>query len=95
MASSFNPFVEELATLHPALVVWDVFNKLHTQDERRPDQVLPILKRIDRIRDTLGCANLLAHHSRKPSARGPDLASGGQRLRGPSEFWGWAENSPP
>jgi DNA-binding transcriptional ArsR family regulator len=82
-----------LGTIGPDLIVWDVFNLLHTQDEKRPDQMLPILKRVDRIRDELGCANLIAHHSRKPGAAGPDLASGGQRLRGPSEFWGWAENS--
>lgn len=91
--ATLDPFLRWLEAKHVDLVVWDVFNKLHTKDEKRPDQMLPILKRVDRIRDELGCANLIAHHSRKPGAGGPDLASGGQKLRGPSEFWGWAENS--
>jgi len=92
-ADTLDPFLEWLAGQKADLVMWDVFNKLHTKDEKRPDQMLPILKRVDRIRDELGCANLIAHHSRKPGTSGPDLASGGQKLRGPSEFWGWAENS--
>ncbi len=91
--ASLEPFLRELAAVRPDLVVWDVFNRLHTKNERYPEQTLPILRRVDRIRDTLGCANLIAHHSRKPGTHGPDLASGGQKLRGPSEFWGWAENS--
>jgi len=91
--ATLNPFLRWLGAQHVDLVVWDVFNKLHTKDEKRPDQMLPILKRVDRIRDELGCANLIAHHSRKPGTHGPDLASGGQKLRGPSEFWGWSENS--
>jgi DNA-binding transcriptional ArsR family regulator len=91
--AGLDGFLRWLDPVRPDLVVWDVFNLLHTQDEKRPDQMLPLLRRVDRIRDELGCANLIAHHSRKPGASGPDLASGGQRLRGPSEFWGWAENS--
>jgi RecA-family ATPase len=85
--------LRELEEIRPGLVVWDVFNRLHSKDERRPDQMLPVLRTLDRIRDTIGCSNLVVHHTRKPSAHGPDLASGGQKLRGPSEFWGWAENS--
>jgi len=91
--ATLDPFLRWLAAHHVDLVMWDVFNRLHTKDEKRPDQMLPILKRVDRIRDELGCANLILHHSRKPGAGGPDLASGGQKLRGPSEFWAWAENS--
>jgi DNA-binding transcriptional ArsR family regulator len=75
------------------LIAWDVFNRLHHRDERKPDQIMPVLWRLDQIRNELGVSNLLAHHARKPTASGPDLAQGGQRLRGPSEFWGWAENS--
>lgn len=84
---------EELEPLKPDMIVWDVFNRLHTSDEGRRDQMMPILRTLDSIRNRLGCSNLVAHHSRKPSTSGPDLASGGQRLRGLSEFWGWAENS--
>jgi DNA-binding transcriptional ArsR family regulator len=91
--STLDPFLSWLTGADADLVVWDVFNRLHTKDEKRPDQMLPILKHVDRIRDELGCANLIAHHSRKPSASGPDLASGGQKLRGPSEFGAWSENS--
>ena len=91
--TTLDPFLRWLGPLRADLVVWDVLNKLHSKDEKRPDQMLPILRRVDRIRDELGCANLIAHHSRKPGTSGPDLASGGQKLRGPSEFWGWAENS--
>lgn len=91
--ATLDPFLRWLEPLRADLILWDVFNRLHTKDEKRPDQMLPILRRVDRIRDELGCANLILHHSRKPSASGPDLASGGQKLRGPSEFWGWAENS--
>jgi DNA-binding transcriptional ArsR family regulator len=90
---SLRPLLDVLATQHVDLVVWDVFNKIHTKDEKRPDQMLPILKRLDRLRDEYGVANLVLHHTRKPGVAGPDLASGGQQLRGPSEFWGWAENS--
>jgi len=88
-----DAFLRWAENLRPDLIAWDVFNRLHTRDEKRPDQMLPLLKTVDRIRDTLGVGNLIAHHSRKPAPSGPDLASGGQRLRGPSEFWGWAENS--
>jgi AAA domain-containing protein/DnaB helicase-like protein/regulatory ArsR family protein len=90
---SLRPLLDILEHDAVDLVVWDVFNKIHTKDEKRPDQMLPILKRVDRLRDEYGCANLILHHSRKPGVGGPDLASGGQQLRGPSEFWGWAENS--
>jgi DNA-binding transcriptional ArsR family regulator len=90
---SLRPLLDVLSTEAVDLVVWDVFNKIHTKDEKRPDQMLPILKRVDRLRDEYVCANLILHHSRKPGVSGPDLASGGQQLRGPSEFWGWAENS--
>jgi DNA-binding transcriptional ArsR family regulator len=91
--ATLDPFLGWLAARRVDLVVWDVFNKLHTKNERQPEQMLPLLKRLDRIRDELGCANLVLHHARKPSPAGPDLASGGQKLRGPSEFWAWAENS--
>jgi hypothetical protein len=93
--SALGPFLRwlEAQPQHVDLIIWDVWNRLHTADERRPDQMLPILKRVDRIRDELGVANLILHHTRKPATSGPDLASGGQKLRGPSEFWGWAENS--
>jgi DNA-binding transcriptional ArsR family regulator len=90
---SLRPLLDVLSTEAIDLLVWDVFNKIHTKDEKRPDQMLPILKRLDRLRDEYGCANLVLHHTRKPGVSGPDLASGGQQLRGPSEFWGWAENS--
>lgn len=91
--ASLRPLLDRLEAGGVDLVVWDVFNRLHTLDEKRPDQMLPLLKRVDRLRDEFGCANLILHHARKPSVSGPDLASGGQQLRGPSEFWGWAENS--
>lgn len=90
---SLGPLLDCLHTEPVDLIVWDVFNRLHTLDEKRPDQMLPLLKRVDRLRDEFGCANLILHHTRKPGVAGPDLASGGQQLRGPSEFWGWAENS--
>lgn len=90
---SLRPLLDRLEHDAVDLVVWDVFNKIHTKDEKRPDQMLPILKRLDRLRDEYGVANLVLHHTRKPGVSGPDLASGGQQLRGPSEFWGWAENS--
>jgi hypothetical protein len=35
--------LRELEEIRPALVVWDVFNRLHSKDERRPDQMLPVL----------------------------------------------------
>jgi AAA domain len=92
-SETFEPLLLELGEIGPDLIVWDVFNRLHTADEGRRDQMMPILKRIDRVRDRLRCSNLIAHHSRKPGVSGPDLASGGQRLRGLSEFWAWAENS--
>jgi putative DNA primase/helicase len=87
------PLITWFTTIRPDLIVWDVFNRLHVQDERRPDQIMPVLRQLDRLRDLLGCTNLLLHHQRKPSPMGPDLAAGGVRLRGPSEFWAWAENS--
>jgi DNA-binding transcriptional ArsR family regulator len=91
--ATLDPFLRWLATARAHLCVWDVFNRLHTKNEKQPEQMMPILRRVDRIRDELGLANLIAHHGRKPSTSGPDLASGGQKLRGPSEFHGWAENS--
>jgi DNA-binding transcriptional ArsR family regulator len=93
-ATTLDPFLaNELEPRRPDLIVWDVFNRLHTKSEKHAEQMLPILRRVDRIRNETGAANLITHHSRKPGATGPDLATGGQKLRGPSEFWGWAENS--
>jgi DNA-binding transcriptional ArsR family regulator len=91
--ATLRPLLDYLRVAAVDLVVWDVFNKLHTKNEKQPEQMMPILRRVDRLRDEYGCANLILHHSRKPGVMGPDLASGGQQLRGPSEFWGWAENS--
>lgn len=91
--ATLEPFLRWLTTVRADLIVWDVFNRLHTKNEKASEQMLPILRRVDRIRDELGIANLIAHHGRKPSPGGPDLATGGQKLRGPSEFHGWAENS--
>jgi len=90
---SLAPLLDHLRAGPVDLIVWDVFNRLHTVDEKRPEQTLPLLRRLDRLRDEFGVANLVLHHSRKPSVSGPDLASGGQQLRGPSEYQGWAENS--
>lgn len=87
------PLVAWFDDVRPDLIVWDVFNRLHAKKEREPSEIMPVLWRLDRLRDELGCSNLLAHHTRKPGLTGPDLASGGQKLRGPSEFWGWADNS--
>lgn len=87
------PLIAWFQDIRPDLIVWDVFNRLHLKDERKPDQIMPVLWKLDQLRNEIGCANLLAHHSRKQGPQGPDMASGGQRLRGPSEFWGWAENS--
>ena len=72
--ASLEPFLQELAAVRPDLIVWDVFNRLHTKNERYPEQTLPLLRRVDRIRDTLGCANLIAHHSRKPGTHGRPVA---------------------
>ena len=91
--ATFDPLARWLAAVHPDLVCWDVFNLLHSQDERRPDQIMPVLWKLDTLRNDIGCSNLVLHHQRKPAAGAPDTASGGQKLRGPSEFWGWAENS--
>jgi biotin operon repressor len=92
-ASRFEPFRRWVGMWRPDLVVWDVFNQLHSREERRPGDIMPVLWALDTLRNDFGTANLVAHHSRKPGTTGPDLAVGGQRLRGPSEFWGWAENS--
>lgn len=91
--ATLDPFLVWLERVRADLVTWDVFNKLHTKNERAPEHMMPILRRVDRIRDELGIANLIAHHGRKPSPGGPDLATGGQKLRGLSEFHAWAENS--
>lgn len=87
------PLMAWFHDVRPDLIVWDVFNRLHAKKEREPSEIMPVLWRLDQLRNELGCANLLAHHARKPGTGGPDMASGGQRLRGPSEFWGWADNS--
>jgi AAA domain len=80
-------------TPHPAALFWDVFSKLHLQDEGDWATIMPCLHWLDRLRDEFGVANLLGHHTRKPNTIGPDRASPLMKLRGPGQMAGWAEQA--
>lgn len=86
-------FTAECRELQVDFTIWDVFSNLHDADEMRGHELRPILETLTRFRDTVGSSNLVLHHGRKPGPGGPDLASGGQRLRGPGLLHAWAECS--
>jgi DNA-binding transcriptional ArsR family regulator len=86
-------FERELQDLGAELVVWDVFRRLHRLPSGKPDDLLPLLYRLDELSRRVGCSNLILHHFRKQAATGKDFATGGERLSGSGGLWGWTENA--
>ncbi len=84
----FAALCKEVEEFRPSLVVADVLNKLHSQDENEQSGMTLVMRQFEEIRRKFGCAFLIVHHFRKG-----DASRGNQRLRGSSVLGGWSECS--
>lgn len=72
----------------PQLIIADVLNKLHGQDENSQQGMSVVMRGFEQIRREFNVTILIVHHFRK---NGSDR--GNQMLRGSSVLSGWSENS--
>jgi len=82
----------EIERFRPEIVIFDVFNEIHTSDEQSQEKISAILRHFSELRRVHPCAFIILHHFRKADLRAPRARSG-QNLRGSSALHGWAENS--
>lgn len=82
----------ELESFRPAVVVLDVFNKLHLKDENNQSEISAILHDLGSLTREFGAAFLIVHHYRKSGGVGQS-SRGNQMLRGTSALAGYAECS--
>lgn len=82
-------FFDQLNTVRPDLIIFDVLNKLHngSEDQRGATAVMSA---VETIRRNFSTACLVVHHFAKG---GNSNKRGNQRMRGSSVFSGWSENS--
>ena len=73
------------------IVILDVFNRLHTKDGNKAEEIIPLLAALDGIRTRTGCTILIDTHFKK--GLGDDAGSQGQRMSGTVGLHGWSENS--
>jgi hypothetical protein len=82
----------EIQRFRPEIVIFDVFNEIHTSDEQSQEKISAILCHFSDLRRVHPCAFIILHHFRKADLRGTRARSG-QNLRGSSALHAWAENS--
>ncbi len=87
----FKVLHKELMGFHPALVVVDVFNKVHTAEERDQQEMTRIMGLFESLRREFACAIQLVHHFKKEGSEGSKR--GNQRLRGSSVLGSCSECS--
>lgn len=75
----------------PDVIVLDVFNRLHGQNENDQKEMTEILRILTSFTNEYGCAFIVVHHDRKPQQG--NEARGNQRLRGSGVLGGWGECS--
>jgi putative DNA primase/helicase len=78
--------IEELRMENVELACFDVFRKLHTEDENDNTAMATILDRLARIQTEVGCALALVHHTTK-DVNGSIF----RRIRGATAIHGWTE----
>ena len=74
-----------------SIVIMDVFNRLHSKDGNKAEEVIPILAALDGIRTRTGSTILIDTHFKK--GLGDDVGSQGQRISGSVGLHGWSECS--
>jgi len=87
-AKNLDEFKATVEKNPPALIIFDVLNKLHTGSDTDQRHATLVMRCFESIRSKFNCAVMIVHHFRKGASK-----RGNQRLRGSSVFAGWAENS--
>ncbi len=87
----FERLIENVRSLKPRLVVLDPLVRLHRQDENSATQVAALLDPLERLRNDLGVAIVIVHHTSKSGGRGSDF--GGNNLRGSSDLYAWGDSN--
>jgi hypothetical protein len=77
-----------LARHRPRLLILDPYVRLQGADENNATEVAAILATLREISRTFSLALLLVHHARKSPG-----SSGGQALRGSSDFHAWGDSN--
>lgn len=83
---------KQLAAWKPKLVVFDVFNRLHTSEVNKAEDMLPIMQALDRIRLDHECSILTVIHFKKPQ-EGQDQSSPGGMIAGSLALHAFSECS--
>lgn len=82
---------QEIIKYEAEIIILDVFNRLHSSDENKQQDMTAILNNLTRLTNDYGVAFIVVHHNRKPQQG--DEARGNQRLRGSGVLGGWGECS--
>jgi len=90
-ASQFSRMSNLVATLKPALVIFDSLTRIHNLKTNLDSDIKPVLDAFDRLAREHGCAVLTIHHYAKQT-QGSSVR-GGQRLRGSGDIHARSEGS--
>jgi 5S rRNA maturation endonuclease (ribonuclease M5) len=81
-----SQLIDELRREHVEFVCFDVFRRLHGQDENDNTAIQKILDQLARVQTEVGCALALVHHTTK-DVNGSIF----RRIRGATAIHGWTE----
>lgn len=85
--SDVDRLLRHLSELQPSVVVLDPLRRLMAGEENSATDMAQVIRNLDRIRDELGCALVLVHHSRK-TRQDDDERPAAERMRGSSALRG-------
>jgi len=83
--------IPEVERFRPAILILDPLSKLSGRNLKAPEEVRPLLNRIDDLRRRFGCVVLIVHHYRKQ--QGERLGRGSQEIFGSYVLGAWTEQS--
>ena len=82
---------QEIIAHKAEVVILDVFNRLHSSDDSKQQEMTTILNNLTLLTNDYGCAFIIVHHNRK-TQQGNE-ARGNQMMRGSGVLAGWSECS--
>ena len=82
---------EHIAAVKPDLVFLDHFDRMHSKDNIKPEQMYPLINFLDALRDEFGCTFRVVKHHRK-EAQGQSKRTG-EMISGTVALFGWGESS--
>lgn len=82
-------FRRSVREIQPALIVLDCWQRFHALDENKAADMGPLLG--DLREAAAGAAAIAIHHARKPQNGQGRGSSTGDRIRGSSDLWAWAD----